>query len=74
MPVNHRPRLAGVSKYGIWNRLGRGVVDLFAVAWYQKRQIPPIAVSAVPNDDKVFNTHTTGGEVPEAVSGAKTES
>ena len=45
MPVNHRPRRAGVSKYGVWNRLGRGIVDLFAVRWYQKRRLPPLPVS-----------------------------
>jgi len=26
VPVNHRPRVAGVSKYGVWNRLGRGLL------------------------------------------------
>ncbi|MEY2408691.1 MAG: dolichol-phosphate mannosyltransferase, partial [Verrucomicrobiota bacterium] len=36
LPVNHRPRVAGVSKYGVWNRLGRGIYDLLAIAWYQK--------------------------------------
>jgi dolichol-phosphate mannosyltransferase len=41
VPVNHRPRIAGVSKYGVWNRLGRGICDLFAIAWYQKRRIRP---------------------------------
>ena len=38
VPVNHRPRVAGASKYGIWNRLGRGIYDLLAIAWYQKRR------------------------------------
>jgi dolichol-phosphate mannosyltransferase len=38
VPVNHRPRVAGVSKYGIWNRLGRGIHDLIAISWYQKRR------------------------------------
>ena len=38
VPVNHRPRVAGVSKYGVWNRLGRGIYDLLAMAWYQKRR------------------------------------
>lgn len=52
IPVNHRPRVAGVSKYGVWNRLGRGVVDLFAVAWYQKRQILPIPTTRFPPDSK----------------------
>ncbi len=51
VPVNHRQRVAGTSKYGIWNRLGRGIVDLFAVAWYQKRQIPPIALTSFPPEN-----------------------
>jgi len=38
VPVNHRPRAAGVSKYGVWNRLGRGLYDLLAIAWFQKRR------------------------------------
>ena len=42
MQVNHRPRVAGISKYGVWNRLGRGVYDLFAIAWYQKRRLRPV--------------------------------
>jgi glycosyltransferase involved in cell wall biosynthesis len=39
MPVGHRPRIAGVSKYGVWNRLGRGICDLAMIAWYRKRQL-----------------------------------
>ena len=35
--VNHRPRAAGRSKYGIHNRLWVGIVDLFGVAWLQRR-------------------------------------
>jgi dolichol-phosphate mannosyltransferase len=42
VPVNHRPRVAGVSKYGVWNRLGRGIADLFAIAWFQKRRLRPV--------------------------------
>ncbi len=42
VPVNHRPRVAGVSKYGIWNRLGRGIYDLIALNWFQKRRLRPI--------------------------------
>lgn len=38
VPVNHRPRVAGVSKYGVWNRLGRGLYDLIAMSWYQQRR------------------------------------
>jgi len=35
--VNHRNRPAGISKYGIGNRLWRGVVDCLGVRWYHKR-------------------------------------
>jgi dolichol-phosphate mannosyltransferase len=52
IPVNHRPRVAGKTKYGVWNRLGRGIADLFAVRWWQKRQIPPIPCTPFPPDDK----------------------
>lgn len=45
LPVHHRPRVAGVSKYGIWNRLGRGIFDLLAVAWYQKRRLRPVPLA-----------------------------
>ncbi|MBE3133133.1 MAG: glycosyltransferase [Acidobacteria bacterium] len=37
MPVAHRPRTTGVSKYGVGNRLGVGLVDLAAVAWMRRR-------------------------------------
>ena len=39
IPVSHRPRVAGISKYGVWNRLGRGVYDLMMIRWYCQRQI-----------------------------------
>lgn len=39
LPVHHRARVAGVSKYGVWNRLGRGLHDLIGVAWYQRRRL-----------------------------------
>lgn len=42
VPVNHRPRVAGVSKYGVWDRLGRGIYDLIAISWYQKRRYRPV--------------------------------
>lgn len=48
VPVNHRPRRAGISKYGIWNRLGRGIHDLIGVRWYLKRQLRPVPVSEWP--------------------------
>lgn len=38
-PVDHRPRRAGRSKYGIANRLFRSFADLLAVRWMQKRRL-----------------------------------
>ena len=37
--VNHRPRLHGVSKYGIWDRAWSGFCDLLAVRWMQRRHL-----------------------------------
>ena len=37
VPVNHRPRTRGVSKYGVHNRLWVGIVDLFGVMWLKAR-------------------------------------
>ncbi len=42
VPVNHRPRVAGVSKYGVWNRVWRGIYDLMALSWFQKRRLRPV--------------------------------
>lgn len=40
-PVQHHPRQHGVSKYGIGNRLGRGIYDLIGVAWLLRRVVYP---------------------------------
>jgi len=37
VPVNHRPRTTGISKYGMWNRLWVGIADLRGVAWLARR-------------------------------------
>ncbi len=37
VPVRHFPRAHGVSKYGVGNRLFKGLYDLFAVRWMQSR-------------------------------------
>jgi len=37
VPVKHRQRLHGSSKYGVWNRLWVGIVDLFGVSWLIRR-------------------------------------
>jgi len=39
VPVRHRPRVKGKNKYGIGNRLFKGLRDLSAVRWMQARYI-----------------------------------
>jgi dolichol-phosphate mannosyltransferase len=39
VPVTHRPRRFGQSKYGIGNRLFVGLVDVFGVRWLQRRAL-----------------------------------
>jgi dolichol-phosphate mannosyltransferase len=47
VPVNHRARTAGVSKYGLGNRLWRGIYDLIAMAWFQKRRVPTVETTSI---------------------------
>lgn len=37
VPVRHHPRRHGVSKYGVGNRVFKGLYDLMAVRWMQTR-------------------------------------
>jgi glycosyltransferase involved in cell wall biosynthesis len=37
VPVHHYPRLHGVAKYGVGNRLFKSLYDLIAVRWMQNR-------------------------------------
>jgi dolichol-phosphate mannosyltransferase len=39
IPVNHRPRLHGASKYNFGNRALRATIDMFGVRWFLHRQI-----------------------------------
>ncbi len=39
IPVRHFPRVAGVSKYHLWNRLVSPFMDCFAYRWMKKRYI-----------------------------------
>lgn len=39
MPVRHFPRVAGKSKYHLWNRLAGPFKDCFAYRWMRKRYI-----------------------------------
>jgi dolichol-phosphate mannosyltransferase len=40
IPVHHRPRIRGVSKYGVGNRMWRGLLDCLAMRWYKRRCFP----------------------------------
>jgi dolichol-phosphate mannosyltransferase len=42
LPVNHRPRERGASKYGVFDRLWVGITDLFGVMWLCKRKSLPV--------------------------------
>ncbi|HVH08515.1 MAG TPA: glycosyltransferase family 2 protein [Gemmatimonadales bacterium] len=37
VPVRHRPRRYGATKYGMWNRVFRSLADALAVRWMQQR-------------------------------------
>jgi len=37
--VNHRPRAAGTAKYGIGNRMWKGLRDCFAMRWLRTRML-----------------------------------
>jgi dolichol-phosphate mannosyltransferase len=39
LPVNHRPRRFGESKYGLGNRALRATIDMFGVRWLLTRQL-----------------------------------
>jgi len=45
VPVNHRERTRGKSKYGLHNRLWVGIVDLFGVMWLIRRASKRVPVS-----------------------------
>ena len=44
VPVNHRERQRGTSKYGVLDRLGVGIADLAGVFWLRRRLARPLLV------------------------------
>ena len=38
-PVRHHPRRRGVTKYGVWNRVFKGMRDCLAVRWMARRRL-----------------------------------
>jgi dolichol-phosphate mannosyltransferase len=51
VPVNHRHRTRGKTKYGVFDRLGVGIVDLLGVLWLKRRRIVPVADEIVTRRD-----------------------
>jgi dolichol-phosphate mannosyltransferase len=45
VPVAHRPRERGASKYGLFDRLWVGIVDIFGVMWLRRRAKPGLRVT-----------------------------
>ncbi|MEO8933852.1 MAG: glycosyltransferase family 2 protein [Xanthomarina sp.] len=39
VPVQHFPRLAGTTKFGVWNRVFGTLMDCFAYLWMRKKYI-----------------------------------
>jgi dolichol-phosphate mannosyltransferase len=58
IPVSHHPRAAGTSKYGVWNRLGVGILDLFMVAVFIRRQFK---VDFQKSDESLAPAHDANG-------------
>jgi dolichol-phosphate mannosyltransferase len=48
MPVNHRSRRFGVSKYGFTNRVFRATADMFGVRWLLARRFGGLAARNEP--------------------------
>jgi glycosyltransferase involved in cell wall biosynthesis len=53
VPVRHRPRLRGSTKYGLRNRLWVGLADAFAVRWLLARSVS----AGVPRLGPARNVH-----------------
>lgn len=69
VPVNHRPRLHGQPKYGIGNRLWRGLADLYGVRWMQTRWIDRGLSEEIDSEEiDAWNTNSSGTSGPSSGS------
>lgn len=48
VPVNHRPRVRGVTKYNFFNRSFNTIADMWAVYWMRKRHLKYIIERELP--------------------------
>ncbi len=56
--VNHRARMRERAHYGLFDRLWVGIVDLFGVAWLQRRMKHPLLVTKPPGVTTTSDTRT----------------
>src|SRR5436305_1967988 len=63
--VNHRPRQRGASKYGVFDRLWVGIVDLFGVLWLRRRSSRPrLLPQPMPLPEVAMEPLRTAAPVP----------
>jgi len=68
VPVNHRPRERGISKYGVWNRLWVGIVDLMGVMWLNRRGSRPVVSEAGPDAAADGKPRSSADDAPVTVT------
>jgi glycosyltransferase involved in cell wall biosynthesis len=65
VPVNHFPRVAGKTKYATWDRLSKGLGDVWAVRWMKKNRIEYESVM------EVLDRPETGEQADSTAAGAR---
>lgn len=65
-PVGHRPRIHGLSKYNIRNRVFRAFHDLLAVRWMQRRAL---RYEIVEGEEEAAAAVEAGGGPPGGIAG-----
>ena len=63
VPVRHYPRIHGISKYGVSNRLFKGLYDLMAVRWMQSRCLRYQFRSDTTPPDTSPSTHNSSSAI-----------
>jgi dolichol-phosphate mannosyltransferase len=64
LPVNHRPRERGQSKYGVFDRLWVGIADLFGVMWLCRRKSLPVLVGQQAGGEPAASRRTAASADP----------
>jgi len=62
LPVNHRPRGAGRSHYGLNNRLWAGLIDMAGVMWLRRRSCLPAVIEEYRPASLTSTTEEQGNE------------